>query len=80
MSNHLAEMWKTVDLCYTKYDQLIFSADFKAGVEDVFNKNFCSSYDLTSMNNKPIYFEIPDKFCVDLSLTNCLEVCKILFQ
>lgn len=33
-------MWKTVDLCYTKYDQLIFSADFKAGVEDAFIKTF----------------------------------------
>ena len=35
-------------------------------------KNFCSSFNLTSMINKPTCFKNPDKpSCIDLILTNC---------
>ena len=57
---------------FTKYDQLLFLGDFNAGVEDSAIKNFCSSYNLTSMLNKPTCFKNPDKLsCIDLIFTNC---------
>ena len=71
ISNHLAELSKTTDIYYTKYDQRIFLVDYNAGVEDAPIKNFCSSYSLTGMNNKPVCFKNPDKPCIDLILTNC---------
>ena len=71
-SNHLAEISKITALYLTKYDQLFFLGDFNAGLEDTSVKNFCSSYKLTSMNNKPTCFKNPDNpSCVDLILTNC---------
>ena len=48
ISNHLAELSKSTDLYLTKY-QLLFLGDFNAGVKDSSVKNFCSSYNLTSM-------------------------------
>ena len=60
ISNHLAELSKSTDLYLTKYDQLLFLGDFNAGVEDSAIKNFCSSYNLTSMLNKPTCFKNPD--------------------
>ena len=71
ISNHLAELSKSTDLCLTKDDQLLFLGDFNAGVEDSTIKNFCSSYYLTSMLNKPTCFKNPDKpSCINLILTN----------
>ena len=56
----------------TKYDQLLFLGDFNAEVEDSSIKDFCSSFNLTSMINKHIYFKNPEKpSCIDLILTNC---------
>ena len=79
ISNHLAELSKSTDLYLTKYDQLMFLGDFNAGVEDSANKNFSSSYNLTSMLNKPTCFKNPDKpSCIDLILTNCPRSFKIL--
>ena len=68
ISNHLAELSKNTDLYLTKYDQLLFLGDFNAGVEDSSVKNFCSSYNLTSMINRPTYFKNPEKpSCIDLN-------------
>ena len=72
ISNHLAELSKNTDLYLTKYDQFLFLGDFNAGVEDSSVKNFCSSYNLTSMINRPTCFRNPEKLsCIDLILTNC---------
>ena len=71
ISNHLAELSKNTDLYLTKYDQLLFLGDFNAGVEDSSVKKFCSSYNLTSMINRPTCFKNPEKPCIDLILTNC---------
>ena len=71
ISNHLAELSKNTDLYLTKYDQLLFLGDFNAGVEDSSVKNFCSSYNLTSMINRPTCYKNPEKPCIDLILTNC---------
>ena len=72
ISNHLAEMSKSTDLYLTKYDQLLFLRDFNTGVEDSTVENVCSSYNLTSMNNRPTCFKNPGKpSCIDLILTNC---------
>ena len=60
ISNHLVELSKSTDLYLTKYDQLLFLGDFNVGVEDSAIKNFCSSYNLTSMLNKPTCFKNPD--------------------
>ena len=77
ISNHLVELSKSTDLYLTKYDQLLFLGDFNAGVEDSAIKNFCSSYNLTSMLNKPTCFKNPDKpSCIDLILTNCPQSFK----
>ena len=65
-------MSKDTNIYLTKYDQLLFLGDFNAGVEDTSTKNFCSSYNLRSMINKPTCFKNPDKpSCIDLILTNC---------
>ena len=72
ISNHLAELSKNIDLYLTKYDQLLFLGDFNAGVEDLSVNNFCSSFNLTSMTNKPTRFKNLDKpSCIDFILTNC---------
>ena len=72
ISNHLAELSKSADLRLTKYGQLLFLGDFNARVEDSSVKNFCSSFNLTSMINQPTCFKNPDKpSCIDLILTNC---------
>ena len=72
ISNPLAELSKNTDLYLTKYDQLLFLGDFNAGVEDSSVKNFCSSYNLTSMINRPTCYKNPEKpSCIDLILTNC---------
>ena len=71
ISDHLAELSKNTDLHLTKYDQLLFLGDFNAGVEDSSIKTFCSSYNLTSMINKPTCYKNPEKpSCIDLILTN----------
>ena len=65
-------MSKTTDLYLTKYDQLLFLGDFNAGAEDSSIKSFCSSFNLTSMINKPTCFKNLEKpSCIDLILTNC---------
>ena len=72
ISNDLAELSKNTDLYLTKYDQLLFLGDFHAGVEDSSVKDFCSSYNLTSMISRPTCFKNPEKpSCIDLILTNC---------
>ena len=72
ITSHLAELSKNTDLYLTKYDQLLFLGDFNAGVEDSSVKEFCSSFNLTSMINKPTCFKNPEKpSCIDLILTNC---------
>ena len=56
----------------TEYDQLQFLGDFNAAVKGSPVKNFCSSYNLTSMINRPTCFKNPEKSsCIDLILTNC---------
>ena len=63
---------KKIDLYLTKYDQLLLLGDFNARVEDSSVKNFCSSFSLQCMINKPTCFKSPDKpSCIDLILTNC---------
>ena len=70
ISNHFAELSKNADLYLTKYDQLLFLGDFNAYDSNV--KNFCSSYNLTSMINWPTCFKNPEKpSCTDLILTDC---------
>ena len=57
-SNHLAELRESTDLYLTKYDQLLFLGDFNPGVEDSSVKIFYSSYNLTSMINRPTCFNM----------------------
>ena len=60
---------KCTDIYTSKFDNLIFLGDFNAGVEDTDIKNFCSSYNLTSMVNKAMCHKNPDKpTCIDLIL------------
>ena len=60
-------MSKCTDLYLTKYDQLLL-----LGVEDLSGKNFCSSYNITSMINKPACYKNPEKpSCRNLIFTNC---------
>ena len=72
ITNHLSTLSKCTNIYTSKYDNLIFLGDFNAGVEDTDIKNFCSSYNLTSMVNKATCYKNPDKpTCIDLILTNC---------
>ena len=70
-------MSKSTDLCLTKYHLPLLLGGFNAVVEDSAIKNFCSSYNLTIMLNKPTCFKNPDKpSCIDLILTNCPRTFK----
>ena len=72
LSNHIAELSKSLDLFTTKYERLLFLGDFNAGMEDSSIKIFCCNFNLTSMINKPTCYKNPDKpTCIDLILTNC---------
>ena len=72
LSNHIAELSKTLDLFITKYERLLFLGDFNAEMEDISIKIFSSNYNLTNMINKPTCYKIPDKPTrTDLILTNC---------
>ena len=67
ISNYLAKLSKNIDLYLTKYNRLLFLGDFNAVIEDSSVKNFCSSFNLTSMINKLTCFKNPDKpSCIDL--------------
>ena len=67
---NLYALSKSIDVF--KYDNLLSLGDFNAGVEDTSVKNFCRSYNLTSMINKPTCYKNPDRpSCIDLILTNC---------
>ena len=71
LSNHIAELSKSLDLFATKYECLLFLDDFNAGMEDSSIKIFCSNFNLTSMINKPTCYKNPDKpTSIDLILTN----------
>ena len=72
LSNHIAELSKSLDLFTTKYERLLFLGDFNAGMEDSSIKIFCSNFNLISMTNKPTCYKNPDKpTCIDLILINC---------
>ena len=53
LSNHIAELSKSLDLFTTKYERLLFLGDLNAGMEDSSIKIFCSNFNLTSMINEP---------------------------
>ena len=61
LSNHIAALSKSIYLFTTKYERLLFLGDFNAGMEDSSTKTFCSSYNLTSLINKPSCYKNPDK-------------------
>ena len=61
LSNHIAELSKSLDLFTTKYERFIFLGDFNAGTEDSSIKTFDSNFDLTSMISKPACYKNPDK-------------------
>ena len=68
---HLYAISKSIDVFTSKYDNLLFLGDFNEGVKDTSVKNFCRSYNLTSMINKLTCYKIPDRpSCMDLILTN----------
>ena len=68
----MAVLSKSIDIYTTTYDILIFLGDFNAGLEDASIKKFCLAYSLTSIINKPTFYENPEKpSCIDLILTNC---------
>ena len=72
IANHLSTLSECTDMYTSKYDNLIFLADFNAGVQDTDIKIFCSSNNLTSMVNKAMCYKNPDKpTCIDPILTNC---------
>ena len=71
---HLYALSKSIEVFTSKYDNLLFLGDFNAGVEDASVKNFCRSYNLTSMINKPTRYKNPDRpSCIDFISTNCLR-------
>ena len=49
LSNHIAELSKSLDLFTSKYERLLLLGDFNAGMEDSSIKIFCSNFNLTSM-------------------------------
>ena len=58
LTQHLYALSKSIDAFTSKYDNLPFLGDFNAVVEDTRVKNFCRSYNLTSMVNKPTVIKI----------------------
>ena len=68
---HMAALSQGTDLYTSKYEHLLFLGDFNAGIEDTSIKNFCNSFNLTSMVNKSTCYKNSNKpSCIDLILTN----------
>ena len=51
LSNHIAELGKSLDLFLAKYERLLFLGHFNAGIEDSSIKIFCCKFNLTSVIN-----------------------------
>ena len=72
ITQHLYVLSKSIDVFTSKYDNLLFIGDFNAGLEDTSVKNFCRSYNLTSMINQPTCYKNPERPSnIDLISTNC---------
>ena len=75
LSNHLAVMWKSFDLCISHYDNIMLTGDFNSEVEDVCTQSLCAAYELKSLIKKPACNKNPDKpSCVDLITTKFSKV------
>ena len=62
---------KSTDLYTSKHEHLLFLGDFHAGIEDTSIKNFCNSFNLTSMVYRPACYKNQNKpSFIDLTLTN----------
>ena len=71
ITQHLYALSNSIDVRASKYDNLLFLGEFNVGVDDTSVKNFCRSYSLTSMVNKPTCYKNPDRpSYIDLLLTN----------
>ena len=68
---HLEVVTKTLDSCYSKYENVIFLGDFNAGLLETPMTSFCESYNLKSIIKQPTCFKNLEKpRCIDLRLTN----------
>ena len=73
ITQHLYALSKSIDVITSKYDNLLFLGDFNAGVKDKSVKNFCRSYNLTSVINKPTCYKNPDRPSLYRSYLNRLS-------
>ena len=73
ITQHLYALSKSIDVITSKYDNLLFLGDFNAGVKDTSVKNFCRSYNLTSVINKPTCYKNPDRPSLYRSYLNRLS-------
>ena len=72
ITQHLFALNNSIHVLASKYENLLFLGEFNAGVDDTSVKNFCRSYSLTRMINKPTCYKNPDRpSYLDLLLTNC---------
>ena len=71
---HLKLLSKNLDLQSSIYERFVFVGDSIVGMENETMKDFCSSYGLTNLNNKPTCYKTSaNQSCIDLILTNCFK-------
>ena len=71
LKNHLKIISKALDAFSTKYENIILLGDFNVCVDDETMRNFCNSYNLSSLIKQPTCFKNPENpSCIDLILTN----------
>ena len=71
IKKHLTALRHSLDLHFSKYDQILILDDFNVGIEEAYMQSFCESYNLKSLIKQPTCYKNPDKpTFIDLILTN----------
>ena len=77
IANHLCQLSKYMDFYLSKYDNIILLGDFNSENREPEMSNFCETYNLKSLNNKPTCFKnVTNPTNIDLILTNKQKMFK----
>ena len=63
IAKHLQIMSKSLDICSTKYENIVILDNFNAYVEDETLNTFCKSDSLNSLNKQRTCFKNPENPC-----------------
>ena len=74
IKQHLSNISKGLDELNSKYDNILIIGDLNSEMSEPSLDEFCQTYNLVSIVNKPTCFKTPkNPSCIDLMLTNKQE-------